>query len=93
MTRLTTPEGECMRKNEWGDTEKCCPDDNCDEECLNLRIARLADYEDTGLEPDEVRKLLKLIKGVRAYYKTTMSWDELFEGVFMEVINNEEGNR
>lgn len=46
MNRLTTPEGECMRKNEWGDTEKCCPDDSCDEGCLNLRIARLADYED-----------------------------------------------
>lgn len=90
MNRLTTPEGECMRKNEWGDTEKCCPDDSCDEGCLNLRIARLADYEDTGLEPDEIRKLITLLKGVRAYYKTTISWDELFETDLVEVLSNED---
>lgn len=90
MNRLTTPEGECMRKNEWGDTEKCCPDDNCDEGCLNLRIARLADYEDTGLEPDEIRKLITLLKGIRAYYKTNISWDELFETDLVEVLSNED---
>lgn len=90
MNRLTTSEGECMRKNEWGDTEKCCPDDSCDEGCLNLRIARLADYEDTGLEPDEIRKLITLLKGIRAYYKTNISWDELFEADLVEVLSNED---
>ena len=90
MNRLTTPEGDCMRKNEWGDTEKCCPDDSCDEGCLNLRIARLADYEDTGLEPDEIRKLITLLKGIRAYYKTNISWDELFEADLVEVLSNED---
>lgn len=90
MNRLTTPEGECMRKNDWGDTETCCPDDNCDEGCLNLRIARLADYEDTGLEPDEIRKLITLFKGIRAYYKTNISWDELFETDLVEVLSTED---
>lgn len=54
MYRLTTPEGECLTLNSYGVECVCTPDENCDEGCLNQRIARLAQYEDTGLTPEQV---------------------------------------
>jgi DNA-directed RNA polymerase subunit RPC12/RpoP len=57
MYRLTTPEGECLTLNSYGVECVCTPDENCDEGCLNQRIARLAQYEDTGLTPEQVTEL------------------------------------
>lgn len=39
---------------------KTCPiltDRGCNHECLNAALALLADYEDTGLTPEEIEKL------------------------------------
>ena len=57
MYRLTTPEGECLALNSYGVECVCTPDENCDEDCLNQRIARLAQYENTGLEPEEIMSM------------------------------------
>ena len=57
MYRLTTPEGECLALNSYGVECVCTPDENCDEGCLNQRIARLAQYENTGLTPEQVTEL------------------------------------
>lgn len=57
MYRLTTPEGECLALDCYGIECVCTPDENCDEGCLNQRIARLAQYEDTGLTPEQVTEL------------------------------------
>lgn len=57
MYRLTTPEGECLALDCYGIECVCTPDENCDEGCLNQRIARLAQYENTGLAPEQVTEL------------------------------------
>lgn len=61
MDRLTTDYGECRIKTEYGYYEECCPDGNCDENCLSERIAKLADYESTGLTPEELDNLCNLL--------------------------------
>lgn len=40
--------------------------------------------EQEKLAPDPV----DLLRRIRAYYKTTISWDELFEDAVMEVLGN-----
>ena len=62
MKRLTTPEGECVALNSYGIECVCTPDENCDEGCLNQRIARLAQYENTGLTPEQIRQALQLLR-------------------------------
>ncbi len=57
MTRLTMCDehGNAYCRCDTG--ERCQPDDNCTEECIQKRIDLLAEYENTGLSPKEISQL------------------------------------
>ena len=42
--------------------DPCAVDEHCPEECVILRIDRLADYEDIGLSPEEIAEILDVLK-------------------------------
>lgn len=76
MNRLTTPEGECVALNSYGIECVCTPDESCDEGCLNQRITRLAQYENTGLTPEQIRQALQLLRLAVDDFEQVMDGDK-----------------
>jgi hypothetical protein len=71
MDRLTTEKGEC-KCFLCGIKNPHYPDDFCTEECLNKRIMKLADYENTGLTPDEILNLRKVNTKLKELMESAM---------------------
>lgn len=50
-------------------------------------------YRDNAPEQEtSVPDLIDLLRSIRAYYKTTMSWDELFEDDVLAAIGKDTGS-
>lgn len=69
MTRLTTENGMC-KCFLCGIKNPHYPDDFCTEECLNKRIIKLAEYENTGLDPKDVRVMIQKNSELRELLKS-----------------------